>query len=99
MPLRGRFLYEYLEACAIYQSDVCFTPAKTGAVKTAPLLIVHESRTGYHLMGCPPAEPASVSPGANIFAVKAFSRSRDFQRTATCVLTVCASRGDKRKSY
>jgi hypothetical protein len=70
--------------------------AQTKAV-SAPAHRLDEFPAGYSLAGCSPAEPASASPAGLQYAVKSSCRSRIFQRTANSVLTVCVSRGGKRK--
>src|SRR5258708_6833429 len=61
----------------------------------APAHRLDEFPAGYSLAGCSPAEPASASPAGHHYAVMSSCRSRSFQRTANCVLTVCLSPGGK----
>jgi transposase InsO family protein len=63
----------------------------------APTHRLDEFPAGYSLAGCAPAEPASASPAGYQYAVQSFCRSSIFQRTANSVLTVCVSRGGKRR--
>jgi hypothetical protein len=70
--------------------------AQTNAVG-APTHRLDEFPAGYSLAGCAPAEPASASPTVTDYAIQSSCRARILQRTANCVLTVCVSRGDKRK--
>jgi hypothetical protein len=70
--------------------------AQTNTV-SAPAHRLDEFPAGYSLAGCSPAEPASASPAGHQYAVKSFCRSSIFQRTVNSVLTVCVSRGGKRK--
>ena len=69
--------------------------AQTNAVGV-PAHRLDEFPTGYSLAGCSPAWPASASPAGHQYALQSSCRSRNFQRTANNVLTVCVSRGDKR---
>ena len=48
------------------------------------------------LAGWSPPAPASASPSRTQYAIKSSCRSRSFQRTANCVLTVCLTPGDHR---
>ena len=70
--------------------------AQTNAVG-APAHRLDEFPTGYSLTGCSPAWPASASPVEQQYALQSSCRSRNFQRTANSVLTVCVSRGGKRR--
>ena len=63
----------------------------------APAHRLDEFPAGYSLAGCSPALPASASPTGHQYAVMSSSRSRSFHRSANCVLTVCVSRGGKRR--
>jgi len=76
-------------------------PSDGGANLTAntPAHRLDEFPAGYSLAGCSPAWPASASPTGTEYAVQSVCRSRNFHRTARCVLTVCVSRGDKRIAY
>ena len=68
-----------------------------GLTASAPAHRLDEFPAGYSSAGCSPAEPASVSPAEYDCALKSSCRSRSFHRTAYCVLTVCVSRGGKRR--
>src|SRR5690242_6037476 len=72
-------------------------PSDGGArlAANAPAHRLDEFPAGYSLAGCSPAEPASASPAGHQYAVMSSCRSRTFQRTANCVLTVCLSPGGK----
>ena len=74
-------------------------PSDGGANLTAntPAHRLDEFPAGYSLAGCSPAWPASASPTGTEYAVQSVCWSRNFHRTGKCVLTVCVSRGDKRK--
>ena len=74
-------------------------PSDGGAslAANAPAHRLDEFPAGYSLAGCSPAEPASASPAGHQYAVMSSCRSRTFHRTVNCVLTVCVSRGGKRK--
>lgn len=61
--------------------------------RRTPYHRVDEFPTGYSLAGCAPALPASASPVGNHCALQSSSRSRNFQRTANSVLTVCVMAG------
>ena len=61
----------------------------------APAHRLDEFPTGYSLAGWSPPEPASASPAGSQYAVQSSCRSRDFQRTANSVLTVCVSPGGR----
>src|SRR5262245_20580338 len=56
-----------------------------------------EFPVGYSWTGCAPALPASASPTAFEYEVGSSCRSTSFQRTANSVLTLCVSRGGKRR--
>ncbi len=62
----------------------------------APAHRLDEFPAGYSLAGWSPPAPASASPAASEYAVMSSCRSTDFQRTVSCVLTICVSPGDKR---
>ena len=66
-----------------------------GLAANAPAHRLHEFPAGYSWAGCAPAEPASASPAGLQYVVMSSCRSRSFQRTAYCVLTVCVSPGGK----
>src|ERR1035437_5511493 len=72
-------------------------PSDGGASRKAgaPAHRLDEFPTGYSLAGWSPPEPASASPAGFQYAVQSSCRSRDFQRTANSVLTVCVSPGGK----
>ena len=76
---------------------VSFRRSLGATTAAAPTHRLDEFPAGYSLASCAPAEPASASPAGNQYAVQSFCRSSIFQRTANSVLTVCASRGGKRK--
>ena len=76
----------------IYPSDGGAT-----ALDHAPAHRPDESPVGYSSAGCAPALPASASPTASEYAVKSSCWSTVFQRTANRVLTICVSRGGKRR--
>ncbi len=60
-----------------------------GFAANVPAHRLDEFPAGYSLAGCSPAWPASASPAGHQYAVMSSCRSRSFQRTANCVLTVC----------
>ena len=66
------------------------------ATEIAPLLIVHDESHQLSLGGLLSSMARLRFAGCVQFAIKVYGRSRVFQRTANCVLTVCVSRGDKR---
>src|ERR1700674_3152168 len=70
-----------------------------GFAANAPTHRLDEFPAGYSSAGCSPAEPASASPAGHQYAVMSSCRSRDFHRTANCVLTVCVRRGGKRTFF
>ena len=72
-------------------------PSDGGASRKAgaPAHRLDEFPTGYSLAGWSPPEPASASPAGSQYAVQSSCWSRDFQRTANSVLTVCVSPGGK----
>jgi hypothetical protein len=74
-------------------------PSDGGASRKAgaPTHRLDEFPTGYSLAGWSPPELASASPAGSQYAVQSSCRSRDFQRTANSVLTVCVSPGGKPK--
>jgi hypothetical protein len=111
--VRGSFLYEFSQACAIYRSDVGlnFAQRSTGvpppvgrhresqaATEIAPLLIVRDESHRLSLGGLLSSRARLRFAGCVQFAMKEYGRSRNFQRTANSVLTVCVSSGDKRKA-
>ena len=63
----------------------------------APAHRLDEFPVSYSLTGCAPALPASASPTAFEYVVTSSCWSTVFQRTANSVLTICVSRGGKRK--
>ena len=69
-----------------------------GATEIAPLLIVRDESHRLSLGGLVSTRARLRFAGCVQFAMKVYGRSRNFQRTAHSVLTVCVSRGDKRKS-
>src|SRR5258706_16254379 len=76
----------------IYPSD-----GGAGFAANAPAHRLDEFPAGYSSAGWSPPEPTSASPAEYDCAVKSYGRSRSFHRTANCVLTVCVSRGGKRR--
>jgi len=72
-------------------------PSDGGASRKAdaPAHRLDEFLAGYSLAGWSPPEPASASPAGPQYAVQSSCRSRDSQRTANSVLTVCVSPGGK----
>ena len=66
-----------------------------GFAANAPTHRLDEFPAGYSSAGCSPAEPASASPAGHQYVLMSSCRSRDFHRTANCVLTVCVSQGGK----
>jgi hypothetical protein len=90
----------FLRHREIYRPMWSFRGRNLGATTAAaPTHRLDEFPAGYSLASCAPAEPASASPAGNQYAVQSFCRSRIFQRTANSVLTVCVSRGGKRKFH
>jgi hypothetical protein len=67
-----------------------------GANEIAPLLIVRDESHRLSLGGLVSTRAPLRFAGCVQFAMKEYGRSRNFQRTASSVLTVCVSRGDKR---
>jgi hypothetical protein len=67
-----------------------------GATEIAPLLIVRDESHRLSLGGLLSSRARLRFAGCLQFAMKEYGRSRNFQRTANSVLTVCVSRGDKR---
>ena len=67
------------------------------ATEIAPLLIVRDESHRLSLGGLLSSMARLRFAGCVQFAMKGYGRSRIFQRTANSVLTVCVSRGDKRK--
>jgi hypothetical protein len=67
-----------------------------GATEIAPLLIVRDESHRLSLGGLLSSRACLRFAGCAQFAMKEYGRSRNFQRTANSVLTVCVSRGDKR---
>jgi hypothetical protein len=70
-----------------------------GATEIAPLLIVRDESHRLSLGGLLSSRARLRFAGCVQFAMKEYGRSRIFQRTANSVLTVCVSRGDKRKMF
>ena len=68
-----------------------------GATEIAPLLIVRDESHRLSLGGLVSTRARLRFAGCVQFAMKEYGRSRNFQRTANSVLTVCVSSGDKRK--
>ena len=69
-----------------------------GAIlKTAPLLIVRDESHRLSLGGLVSTRARLRFTGCLQHAMKGPCRSRNFQRTANCVLTDCLSEGGKRK--
>src|SRR5688500_13833205 len=75
----------------IYPSD-----GGADAIDHAPTHRADEFPAGYSLAGWSPPAPASASPAGSEYALQSSCRSTNFQRTATCVLTVCVTSGGKR---
>jgi len=69
-----------------------------GATEIAPLLIVRDESHRLSLGGLLSSRARLRFAGCIQFAIKEYGRSRNFQRTANSVLTVCVSSGDKRIS-
>jgi hypothetical protein len=67
-----------------------------GATEIAPLLIVRDESHRLSLGGLLSSRARLRFAGCVQFAMKEYGRSRNLQRTASSVLTVCVSRGDKR---
>jgi hypothetical protein len=67
-----------------------------GATEIAPLLIVRDESHRLSLGGLLSSRARLRFAGCVQFAMKEYGRSRNFQRTANSVLTVCVSSGDKR---
>jgi hypothetical protein len=67
-----------------------------GATEIAPLLIVRDESHRLSLGGLLSSRACLRFAGCVQFAMKEYGRSRNFQRTANSVLTVCVSSGDKR---
>jgi hypothetical protein len=82
----------FLRHREIFPSDGGASPAAN-----APAHRLDEFPAGYSSAGCSPAWPASASPTGHQYAVMLSCRSRSLHRTANLVLTVCVSRGGKRK--
>ena len=70
-----------------------------GATEIAPLLIVRDESHRLSLGGLLSSRARLRFARCVQFAMKEYGRSRNFQRTANSVLTVCVSRGDKRKHH
>ena len=68
-----------------------------GATEIAPLLIVRDESHRLSLGELVSTRARLRFAGCIQFAIKEYGRSRIFQRTANSVLTVCVSRGDKRR--
>ena len=66
-----------------------------GATEIAPLLIVRDESHRLSLGGLVSTRARLRFAGCVQFAMKEYGRSRIFQRTASSVLTICVSRGDK----
>ena len=69
-----------------------------GATAIAPLLIVNDESHRLSLGRLLSSRACLRFAGCVQFAMKEYGRSRNFQRTANSVLTVCVSSGDKRNS-
>jgi len=67
-----------------------------GATEIAPLLIVRDESHRLSLGRLLSSRACLRFAGCVQFAMKEYGRSRNFQRTASSVLTVCVSSGDKR---
>ena len=67
-----------------------------GAIEIAPLLIVRDESHRLSLGGLLFSRARLRFAGCVQFAMNEYGRSRNFQRTANSVLTVCVSSGDKR---
>ena len=67
-----------------------------GATEIAPPLIVRDESHRLSLGGLLSSRARLRFAGCVQFAMKEYGRSRNFQRTANSVLTVCVSRGDRR---
>ena len=67
-----------------------------GATEIAPLLIVRDESHRLSLGGLLSSRARLRFAGCVQSAMKEYGRSRNFQRTANSVLTVCVSSGDKR---
>jgi hypothetical protein len=70
-----------------------------GATEIAPLLIVRDESHRLSLGGLLSSRASLRFAGCVQFVMKEYGRSRNFQRTANSVLTVCVSRGDKRTPH
>jgi hypothetical protein len=68
-----------------------------GATEIAPLLIVRDESHRLSLGRLLSSRACLRFTGCVQFAMKKYGRSRNFQRTANSVLTVCVSLGDKCK--
>jgi hypothetical protein len=66
-----------------------------GATEIAPLLIVRDESHRLSLGRLLSSRACLRFTGCVQFAMKKYGRSRNFQRTANRVLTVCVSLGDK----
>src|ERR1700689_5865690 len=77
----------------IFPSDGGASPAANASAHR-----LDEFPAGYSSAGWSPPEPTSASPAGHQYAVMSSCRSRTFHRTVNCVLTVCVSRGGKRKN-
>jgi hypothetical protein len=66
-----------------------------GATEIAPLLIVRDESHRLSLGRLLSSRACLRFTGCVQFAMKKYGRSRNFQRTANSVLTVCVSLGDK----
>ena len=67
-----------------------------GATEIAPLLIVRDESHRLSLGRLLSSRARLRFAGCVQFAMKEYGRSRNFQRTANSVLTVCVTSGDKR---
>ena len=68
-----------------------------GATEIAPLLIVRDESHRLFLGGLVATRARLRFTGCLQFAMKVYGRSRNFQRTANSVLTVCVSPGGRRR--
>ncbi len=69
-----------------------------GATEIAPLLIVRDESHRLSLGRVLSSRACLCFAGCVQFAMKEYGRSRNFQRTANSVLTVCVTLGDRRNS-
>ncbi len=93
----GASALSFLRHGQIYQSDVWFASNwRRGSAQ--PRLHSHrldEFAVGYSLADCSPAGSASALPTGPQCAVHSSYRSRNFHRTANCVLTGCLTPGGR----